>query len=146
MIDEARQMSQEPAFRGTPAFRIGVTAGARPLPAWKRDADFFFCQVNYSNDALLRWRESTDVSGPVYAGVMVLASAGMARRLSATIPDIHIPDALIAEVSRDPQAGVEAACEQILELRSSGAFDGVHLVPVSKYREVALRLERDLAG
>ena len=146
MIDEARQMSQEPAFRGTPAFRIGVTAGARPLPAWKRDADFFFCQVNYSNDALLRWRESTDVSGPVYAGVMVLASAGMARRLSATIPDIHIPDALIAEVSRDPQAGVEAACEQILELRSSGAFDGVHLVPVSRYREVALRLERDLAG
>jgi hypothetical protein len=77
---------------------------------------------------------------------MVLASAGMARRLSATIPDIHIPDALIAEVSRDPQAGVEAACEQILELRSSGAFDGVHLVPVSRYREVALRLERDLAG
>jgi hypothetical protein len=70
----------------------------------------------------------------------------MARRLSATIPDIHIPDALIAEVSRDPQAGVEAACEQILELRSSGAFDGVHLVPVSRYREVALRLERDLAG
>ena len=146
MIDEARQMSQEPAFSGTPAFRIGVTAGARPLPAWKRDADFFFCQVNYSNDALLRWRESTDVSGPVYAGVMVLASAGMARRLSATIPDIHIPDALIAEVSRDPQAGVEAACEQILQLRSSGAFDGVHLVPVSRYREVALRLERDLAG
>jgi hypothetical protein len=39
-------MSQEPAFSGTPAFRVEVTAGARPLPAWKRDADFFFCQVN----------------------------------------------------------------------------------------------------
>ena len=39
---------------------IGVTAGTRPLPAWKRDADFFFCQVNYSDDALLRWRESTE--------------------------------------------------------------------------------------
>jgi 5,10-methylenetetrahydrofolate reductase len=86
------------------------------------------------------------VSGPVYAGVMVLASAGMARRLASTIPDIHIPDALVAAVSRDRQAGVDAACEQILQLRSSGAFDGVHLVPVSRYREVALRLERDLAG
>jgi methylenetetrahydrofolate reductase (NADPH) len=145
MIDEARQMSQEPAFSGTPEFRIGVAAGARPLPAWKRDADFFFCQVSYSNDALLRWRESNDVSGSVFAGVMVLASAGMAQRLAATIPDIHIPDALVAAVSRDPQAGVDAACEQIIQLRSSGAFDGVHLVPVSKYREVALRLERDLA-
>jgi 5,10-methylenetetrahydrofolate reductase len=144
MIDEARRMSEEPAFDGTPAFRIGVTAGARPLPAWKRDADFFFCQVNYSNDALLRWRDLINVSGPVYAGVMVLASAGMARRLAATIPDIDIPDALIAEVSRDPRAGIDAACDQILQLRSSGAFDGVHLVPVSKYREVALRLERDL--
>src|SRR5918994_2463143 len=144
MIDEARRMGQEPAFSGTPEFRIGVAAGARPLPAWKRDADFFFCQVSYSTDALLRWRESNDVGGPVFAGVMVLASAGMAQRLAATIPDIHIPDALVAAVSRDPQAGVDAACEQILPLRSSGAFDGVHLVPVSKYREVALRLERDL--
>ena len=144
MVDEARRMSEEPAFGRTPAFRIGVTAGARPLPAWKRDADFFFCQVNYSNDALLRWRDSINVGGPVYAGVMVLASAGMARRLAATIPDIDIPDALVAEVSRDPRAGIDAACDQILQLRSSGAFDGVHLVPVSKYREVALRLERDL--
>ena len=144
MVEQARRMSEEPAFGGTPAFRIGVTAGARPLPAWKRDADFFFCQVNYSNDALLRWRDSINVSGPVYAGVMVLASAGMARRLAATIPDIDIPDALVAEVSRDPRAGIDAACDQILQLRSSGAFDGVHLVPVSRYREVALRLERDL--
>ena len=144
MIDEARQMNDEPAFSGTPAFRIGVTAGAGPLPGWKRAADFFFCQVNYSTDALLRWRDSVDVRGPVYAGVMVLASAGMARRLAATIPDIHIPDRLVADVSRDPQAGIDAACDQILQLRSSGAFDGVHLVPVSKYREVALRLEHDL--
>jgi 5,10-methylenetetrahydrofolate reductase len=144
MIDEARRMNDEPAFSGTPAFRIGVTAGARPLPGWKREADFFFCQVNYSTDALLRWRDSIDVRGPVYAGVMVLASAGMARRLAAIIPDIHIPDGLVADVSRDPQAGIDAACDQILRLRSSGAFDGVHLVPVSKYREVALRLEHDL--
>ena len=77
---------------------------------------------------------------------MVLASAGMARRMAATIPDIQIPDALTSDVSRDPRAGVDAACDQILRLRYSGAFDGVHLVPVSRYREVALRLERDLAG
>jgi methylenetetrahydrofolate reductase (NADPH) len=146
MIDEARRMGQEPAFRGTAPFRVGVTAGGRPLPAWKRAADFVFCQVSYSNDALLRWRESVDVDVPVYAGVMVLASGGMARRLAATIPDIEIPAALVDDVTRDPQAGVHAACEQILGLRDSGAFDGVHLVPVSRYREVALRLERELGA
>jgi 5,10-methylenetetrahydrofolate reductase len=145
MIDEARKMTDEPAFEGTAPFRIGVAAGLRPLSAWKRDADSSSGQVNYSNDALLRWRESIDVCGPVYAGVMVLASAKMARSLAATIPDIQIPDALIADLTRDPRAGVDAACDQVLRLRDSGAFDGVHLVPVNRYREVALRLERDLA-
>jgi methylenetetrahydrofolate reductase (NADPH) len=37
-------------------------------------------------------------------------------------------------------AGVEAACKQIVQLRDSRAFDGVHLVPVHSYREVAARL------
>ena len=62
---------------------------------------------------------------PVYAGVMVLASAAMARRLAAAIPDIEIPGWLAGKVARDKMAGVEAACEQITRLRDSGAFDGV---------------------
>ena len=33
------------------------------------------------------------------------------------------------------------ACELVVALRDSGAFDGVHLVPVSRYRQVAERLE-----
>ncbi|MFC7649415.1 methylenetetrahydrofolate reductase [Streptosporangium lutulentum] len=103
-----------------------------------------FVQVSYSVDALLRWRESVSLQVPVYAGVMVLASAGMARNLAAAIPDIDIPAQLVDDVERDRGAGVEAACEQILAIRDSGAFDGVHLVPVSRYREVAARLEREL--
>jgi 5,10-methylenetetrahydrofolate reductase len=75
---------------------------------------------------------------------MVLASAGMARNLAAAIPDIDIPDRLVDNVARDRDAGVDAACEQVLAIRDSGAFDGVHLVPVSRYREVAARLEREL--
>lgn len=75
---------------------------------------------------------------------MVLASAGMARRLAAAIPDIEIPGGLVDAVERDRDAGVDAACEHVLALRDSGAFDGVHLVPVSRYRDVAARLEREL--
>jgi hypothetical protein len=32
----------------------------------------------------------------------------------------------------------------VLALRESGAFDGVHLVPVSRFRELSAALERAL--
>jgi 5,10-methylenetetrahydrofolate reductase len=144
MVEEARGAAEDQTFAGSVPFQVGVTSGLRPVPAWKTTADFTFVQVSYSLDALLRWRESVEPAGPVYAGVMVLASARMARNLAASIPDISIPDRLVEAVERDRNAGVAAACEQILAIRDSGAFDGVHLVPVSRYREVASQLERDL--
>ena len=65
-----------------------------------------------------------------------------------TKPDLrkvrHQIGVLVDAVGNDRLAGVDAACEQILRLRDSGAFHGVHLVPVARYREVALRLENDL--
>jgi 5,10-methylenetetrahydrofolate reductase len=134
MIDEARALDLQP-------LRIGVAAGPRKLPGWKRAADFVFAQMSFSVEQQLRWRESVALDVPVYAGVMVLASVNMARLLAASIPDIEFPPALIERVARDRGAGVEAAYEQIERLRGSGAFDGVHLVPVSRYREMALRLE-----
>lgn len=141
MIDEAR----DTAYPGVAPFRVGVAAGLRTLPRWKRAADFTFVQVSYSVDALLRWRDAAgELAGPVYAGVMVLASATHAARMAAAIPDIEIPPALVEAVAVDRGAGVDAACEQVLRLRDSGAFDGVHLIPVARYREVAAKLERTL--
>jgi hypothetical protein len=75
---------------------------------------------------------------------MVLASAAMARNLAGTIPDIEIPEDLVTAVECDRDAGVEAACQLVLAIRDSGAFDGVHLVPVSRYRQVAALLETEL--
>ena len=142
MIEEARSCTAaNPAFAGLPAWRIGVAAALQPLPRWKHAADFIFSQVSYSADAQLRWRDANPVDVPVYAGVMVLASAAMARRLAAAIPDIEIPGWLAGKVAADKMVGVEAACEQITRLRDSGAFDGVHLVPVNRYREISARLE-----
>ncbi|MEV6924940.1 methylenetetrahydrofolate reductase [Dactylosporangium sp. NPDC051485] len=138
MIAEAHAMAERPGFTRP---RIGVAAALRRVPSWKREADFVFAQMSFDVDALLRWRDETALEQPVYAGVLVLASAGMARRLSATIPDIDIPADLIDRVAADPRAGVAAACAQVDALRESGAFSGVHLVTVSRYREVALALE-----
>ncbi|MEW9549632.1 methylenetetrahydrofolate reductase [Nonomuraea sp. NPDC050783] len=132
MIEEARAFS--------PDLRLGAAAGLRALPAWKRAADFLFLQVSYSVEAQLRWREAHPADVPVYAGVMVLASERHARSLAAAIPDIDLPDDLVRRVAADRMAGVEVACEQVLALRESGAFAGVHLVPVSRYRDVESRL------
>jgi 5,10-methylenetetrahydrofolate reductase len=139
MIDEVR------AFNAEHPFRAGAVTGLRAPPAWKLDADFLFVQMSFSLDALLRWRGTVQIDVPVYAGVLVLASARMAKQLATAIPSIEIPDALVDAVEADRAAGVDAACAHVLAVRDSGAFDGVHLVPVSRYREVAARLEHDLS-
>ena len=137
MLAEARQFSQD----GGGSFRLGVASGLRRLPAWKNDADFLLAQVTFSLDDLLEWRHSVRFSGPVYAGVMVIASAPMARKLSAEIPELAVPQPVIDRIERDRAAGVEIACELVTAIRDSGAFDGVHLIPVSRYREMAVLLE-----
>jgi 5,10-methylenetetrahydrofolate reductase len=142
MIEEVRGLSGDAAFAGHDGFRVGVAAGlGRRLPEWKREADFVFAQVCFSVEALLRWRDENPVEVPVFAGVMVVASEAMAARLAATVPDIEIPTSLVEAVRGDRDAGVSSACEQVVALRDSGAFDGVHLVPVGRYRQVAARLE-----
>lgn len=140
MIDEVRSLSVGPLFQGYPDFRIGTVARPRHPLAWKARADFIFVQISYSLDRLVRWRNSLDYSGRVYAGVLVLASKRMAQRVNASVPDIRVPQQIIDKLDDDPETGIDLACEQIEDIRASGAFDGVHLVPVGKYREVAQRL------
>jgi 5,10-methylenetetrahydrofolate reductase len=142
MVEEVRGLTDDPAFAGHDGFRVGVAARLdRRLPAWKRDADFVFVQVCFSVQALLQWRDANTIEVPVFAGVMVVASEAMALRLASTVPDIHIPAELVDSVRVDRNAGVDAACAQVVALRESGAFDGVHLIPVGRYRQVASQLE-----
>lgn len=140
MIDEVRGFGTGPLFQGYPDFRIGTVArSSRPL-GWRARADFVFVQISFDLPRLLRWREGLDFDGKVYAGVLVLASSRMARRINATIPDIRIPATVIDKLDDDRDVGLDLACEQIETLRSSGAIDGVHLVPVGRYPEMADRL------
>jgi methylenetetrahydrofolate reductase (NADPH) len=140
MLDEVSSFSAAAAM----PVRAYVSARLGPVPAWKQAADALFSQVSFSVDAQVRWRERIRFDGAVYAGVMVLASAAMARKLAHDLDEIDIPSEHIDAVEQDRTAGVARACDQVVALRDSGAFDGVHLVPVSRYREVAARLEREL--
>jgi methylenetetrahydrofolate reductase (NADPH) len=140
MIDELRRFSEE--HEGDAGrFRAGVTTRLQPLPPWKRQADFLFVQVSFDLAALLRWRDTVDFDGDVYAGVMVLPSASMARKLVAAIPEITVPAAWLDTIERDRTAGVKLACDLAHAVGASDAFHGVHLVPGVRYREVAASME-----
>lgn len=139
MLSEARRFAS--SRHGIDQLRVGVTSRLAPLPSWKREADFLFAQVSWSLPALVDWRARVSFAGPVYAGVMVATSATMARKLSADIPELAVPDHIVSALERDPDAGLDFACRMVDDIEGSGAFDGVHLIPVSRYRDVAARLE-----
>jgi methylenetetrahydrofolate reductase (NADPH) len=146
MVNEVRSYGSGPLFHGYSNFRIGTTARVgRPL-GWRASADFICVQVSFSAETLVRWRESLNYSGRVYAGVLVLASTRMARRVNASIPDIRVPEAIIDKLDDDPQMGLDLACEQMESIRDSGVCDGVHLIPVARFREMADRLREMRRG
>jgi 5,10-methylenetetrahydrofolate reductase len=141
MIELLRRFNDEHPVHAA-GFKAGVTTRLQPLPGWKQEADFLFVQVSCELEPLLRWRDSVDFEGPVYAAVMVLPSASMARKLAADIPEIPIPAPWLDALDRDRDAGVGLACDLALAIEDSAAFDGVHLIPGVRYRETAARLER----
>jgi hypothetical protein len=65
----------------------------------------------------------------------------MARRINASLPDIRIPSSFVDKLDHDPEIGLDIAVDQIETIKSSGMFDGVHLIPVGRYREMAARLK-----
>jgi methylenetetrahydrofolate reductase (NADPH) len=141
MMEEIRTFGAGPAFEGFRPFRVGATTRLTPLAPFKAEADFLVTQIAHELDALARWRDGVAFDGPIYAGVMVLASAAMARKLAVESEQLAVPSWLVEAVDADPLAGVEAACALVERVREHGGFAGVHLVAVSRYRDVAARLE-----
>ena len=140
MINMARDFAEEQAS----LMRIGVSCGLGAVPAWKRDADVWYLQVSYDLDAMISWRAGIEFDGAIYAGVMALPSASMARKVSTDVPQLAVPRAILDRLDADPDAGVDLAVELVTDVRDSKAFDGVHLIPVNRYRQVATALEPKL--
>jgi methylenetetrahydrofolate reductase (NADPH) len=136
MLREARALAGE----HDADLRIGVVAApGRDLPGWKRDADVVWLAPTFSLPAVTDWRERhADLGAPVRAGVLVPTGPGMARGVAEGM-DLDLPEGLVDALADDATAGVDAACEHALALRDAGV-DGIHLVAVSRYREVAQRL------
>lgn len=145
MLDEVRRFSKAAGSDPPLHLRAGVTTRLAAIPDWKRDADFVFVQACFDLEALLRWREATDLGQKIYAAVLVPPSASRARKWTTEIPEISVPDAWIATLEKDSGAGVGLACDLVIAIRDSGAFDGLHLIPGIRHREVAMRLEPEFA-
>jgi methylenetetrahydrofolate reductase (NADPH) len=141
MLDEVRIFGSSEPFSSRPSFRLGVTSRLAPLPGWKREADFLLVQATFDLESLLRWRDTLVFDGPVFVGVLVVASAPMAKTLQEATHQIAIPETLIDDLDQDRDAGIHAACTILETIRDSGAFDGAHLIPVGRFRQVAARLE-----
>jgi 5,10-methylenetetrahydrofolate reductase len=92
----------------------------------------------------LRWRAVTEFDGPIYAGVLVVPSVAMARKISGDVPQLAVPANWISAMESNADAGVDRACTLVADIKESGAVEGVHLIPVSKYREVSAELEARL--
>lgn len=126
-----------------PDVRVGVAADlTRPLPDWKRDADFLCIQLSLDALAVEQWCQDTGFDGRIYAGVVVFASDKMAVRLMDRIPGLVVPKALIHALAEDSTAGVAAAIEMVLNLKESGVVHGAHLVPGRRFRETAKLLSQ----
>jgi 5,10-methylenetetrahydrofolate reductase len=143
MLEEVRAFGSSETFAGHGPFSVGVTTRLSAVPAWKQQADFLFVQASFDLDALLRWRGSLRFDGHVFAGVLVVPSVGMAKTLAEATNQIDLPATLLDRLETDPDAGVETACSLMEGIKASGAFDGVHLVPVGRYRTMAARLEKN---
>ena len=143
MIEEIRTFGATDVFDGCRPFRVGATTRLTAIAPFKAQADFLVAQVCHEMDALARWRDTVSFDGPVSAGVRVVASAAMARKLAAESEQLVVPQWLVDAVDADPMAGVDAACTLTAQLRDHGGFAGVHLIGVGRYRDVAARLEQE---
>jgi len=145
MLAELRRFSEFAGPAGPLHLKAGVTTRLTPVAGWKEQADFLFVQACFDLDALLRWRDATGFAGRVFAGVLVPPSAARARKWATEIPEVSIPAWWVAALDADPAAGIRLACDLAARIRDSGAFDGLHLIPGVKHREVAFTLESTLA-
>jgi len=110
-------------------FEKKVTAGA----------EFFQTQAVYDLDNLKRFmqlaRRFNNVK--ILAGIVLLASAGMARYMDKNVPGIFVPQNLIdelagAEKGKALQKGIEIAGRLIRTIKEESICDGVHIMAIGR--------------
>jgi 5,10-methylenetetrahydrofolate reductase len=135
-------------LKGCPEFCAGaiVTPEADPVEPQllkfekkiKAGAEFIQTQAIYdlgNFEKFMQYARRFDVK--IMAGIVLLASAGMARFMNANVPGIFVPQELIEELADAPKGkavdkGIEIAGRQVRRLREDNVCDGVHIMAIGR--------------
>lgn len=135
-------------LKGAPTFCAGaiVTPEADPIEPQllkfekkiKAGAEFIQTQAIYDIDNFKKFMEyAKKFDVKILAGIVLLASAGMARFMNANVPGIFVPQNLIEELVAAPKGkaldkGVEIAGRMIKQLKEEKICDGVHVMAIGR--------------
>jgi len=101
-------------------------------------ARFFQTQAVYDLENFKRFMErARQWPVKIMAGIVLLASASMARYMNKNVPGIFVPDRLIdelagAEKGKALETGIRIAGRMIKQLRDEKLCDGVHIMAIGK--------------
>jgi len=101
-------------------------------------AQFFQTQGIYDLDCLRRFMQyARQFNVKILAGIIVLASARMARYMNDNVPGIMVPNAIIDELAsvekgKGLQKGIEIAVQLIKTIKEENLCHGVHVMAVGR--------------
>ena len=138
---------------GPVSFCVGATATpeADPLEPQllkfrkkvRAGIDFVQTQAVYDLDKFRRFMEFARKFDRVkiLAGIVLLASVGMARYMNANVPGIFVPEEMIRELASAPKGkaiekGIEIAARLIRTIRDERICDGVHIMAIGREERV----------
>jgi len=101
-------------------------------------AEFFQTQAVYDLDKFARFMQfARRFPVKILAGIVLLASAKMAKYMTENVPGIFVPQHLIDELASAPKGtalskGIEIAGRMIATLKKEAICDGVHIMAIGK--------------
>lgn len=101
-------------------------------------AEFFQTQAIYDLDNFAKFMEfARQFPVKIMAGIVLLASARMAKYMTENVPGIFVPQELIDELASTPKGGalnkgIEIAGRMIATLKKESVCDGVHVMAIGR--------------
>ena len=154
-LQEGKDMKGNP-LRGAPKFCVGavVNPGADPLEPEiikmekkvEAGAQFFQTQAVYDIGLFKRFLDMTKhIKVPVFAGIVLLKSARMAKFMNENVAGVYVPDNFIKEMedAKDKSAkSIEIAARLVKDLKP--LCRGIHIMPIGWDKKVPAVLDAAL--
>ena len=123
-----------------------VTPEARPIEPQlikfekklEAGAEFFQTQAIYDLDNFAKFMQyACQFPVKILAGIVLLASARMAKYMTENVPGIFVPQHLIDDLAGAPKGkalekGIEIAGRMIAALKNDSLCDGVHIMAIGR--------------